>query len=217
MAVGDLVQTFINSANVGILSGTGLTIGDLVIVWGRFFGESSAPTFVDSQANTWHTGSGFANGSSFNQFWWSEVSQTSFSLNFTGAGSFPQIAGEQFSSSGSTWALGGTSPASGTGSQSSGTWSASSFAVAVGDLVVGFWENETTNGITFGNAGGFTYIGASSAGNVTMSTKMAASASETPEITSSLTGNVGWMAASFTPSGGGGGGGGSARSYAFII
>lgn len=215
MAVGDVVQTFINSANVGVLSGTGLTVGDLAVVWGRFFGESSAPTFVDSVGNTWHaSGVGFANGSSFCEFWWSVVTHTSFSLNFTGAGSFPQIAGAQFSSAGSSWALGGTTPASSTGSQSSGVWSASAFAVAVGDLVIGFWENETANGITFSDAGGFTWIGNSSAGNVTMSSKIATGTSETAEITTNQTANVGWMTASFTPSAGGGGG---TRSYSFVL
>lgn len=215
MATGDLVQTFVNSANVGILSGSGVTLGDLISVWGRFFGEVSAPTFTDSIGNTWVTGAGFQNGSSWCQeYYCLAATHTSFSLAFTGAGSFSQIVGAQFSSAGATWAAGSSSPQSSTGSQGSGTWTSTALTVTVSDLVLGLWENESANGITFSDTGGFTYIGASSAGNATMSYKTATSTSETPEIGSNTTGNVGWLARSFTPSTAGGPG---TRCYSYIL
>lgn len=215
MATGDLVQAFINSANVGVLSGTGVTVGDLISIWGRFFGETAAPTFVDSVGNTWVTGDGFLNGSSWCQeYYCLAATHTSFSMVFTGAGSFPQIVGAQFSSAGATWSAGGSSPQHGTGSQGSGTWTSTALTVAVADLVLGLWENETANGINFSDAGGFTHLGSAAAGNATMSYKVAASVSETPEIGSDTTGSVGWLARSFTPSTAGGPG---TRCYSYIL
>lgn len=193
---------YVNGATNGAFSTnvslSGIGAGNLLVMWGRFFGAGT-PTFTDAGGNIWVLGGSFANGSSTCAMWYCLSAVGTVNANFSGAGTFPEIVIEQFSASGGgVWTLGG-SPTTGTGSQSSGNWSAGAQTVTVGDLVLGLFENETTNGIGFGNAGGFTYH-FDCQGNAVMTDKVAASTSETPQVGSNTTATVGWMSANFTAS-----------------
>ena len=191
------VQGNNNGSFAASLTLSGITVGNLLVLWGRFFGVGSIPTFTDGGGNTWHVGGSFSNGSSIHAMWYClAASFTSSSPAFSGQGSFPEIVIEEFSASGgATWTFG--SQTNGTGSQSSPTWSGGAQTVSVGDLVLGLFANETANGITFGSSSGFSYH-LDSQGNTVVTDKVATGTSETPKVASNTSATVGWMSANFT-------------------
>ena len=195
--------SFVNINNNGAFANTitlgSIVVGNLIVLWARFFGLSSAPTLTDSQGNSFTLGVDFQNGSSRCCMWYClAATATSAGISFSAVGSFPEMLIEQWNTSTGTWSWGG-SPVTGIGTQSSPTWNSGAKTVSVGDLVFGLFENESTNGITFSTSGSWTYRG-DSQGNVTITDRVAASTSETPALGSNttVTGNAGTATINFS-------------------
>jgi len=194
------VQAAANAAPVATLNLTGITVGNLLVVWGRFAGAAGTPTFVDASGNTWTLSDViFSNGGTPCRMWYClAATATTAQLTFSSAGTFPEIIILEYHASTGTWSFPGSSVTA-TGSQGSGTWSASAKTVTVGDLVLGLFENETANGIVFSTAGAWTFR-VDSDGNACASDKVAASTTETPQVGANATATVGSASVNFRAS-----------------